>query len=43
MRTAFCATLAVVIQATELQTKAEDLMMNVIDFAQLEQSGTGLA
>ena len=43
MRTAFAATLAVVIQATQLQTKAGDLMMNELDFAQLEQSGTGLA
>merc|ERR1719330_44589 len=39
MRTAFAATLAVVIQATQLQTKAGDLMMNELDFAQLEHEG----
>ena len=36
MKTAFAATLAVVIQATQLQTKAGDLMMNELDFSQLE-------
>ena len=39
MRTAFAATLAVVIQATQLQTKAGDLMMNELDFAQREFEG----
>ena len=39
MRTAFAATLAVVIQATQLQTKAVDLLMNELDFAQLEHRG----
>ena len=36
-KTAFTATLAVVIEAAQLQTKTGDLMMNELDLAQIQE------